>query len=89
MAIMGTRVGVTGVMVDGVIMGIGVQATVVMVDGVIMGIGARATVVTVDGVIMGIGVRVTGGMGSITDNTFFGQLHYNNGATVPFSALND
>jgi len=30
----------------------------------------------VDGVIMVLGVRVTGGMGDIADNIFFGKLYH-------------
>ena len=58
-----------------VIMVIGVRVTGVMVDGVIMVIGVGVTEVMVEGIIMVIGVRVTGGMGGITDNTLFGQVH--------------
>ena len=72
-----------------VIMVIGVRVTGVMVDGVIMVLGVQVTGVMVDGVIMVLGVRVTGVMGGIADNTFFGQLHYVNDVTIPFSTLND
>jgi hypothetical protein len=41
----------------------------------VIGGGVLVTGVTVDGVILVLGVRVTGIMGGIADNTFFGQLH--------------
>jgi len=72
-----------------VIMLIGVRVTGVMVDGVIMVIGVRVMGVMVDAAIMVLGVRVTGVMGGIADNAFFGQLHYVNDVTIPFSTLND
>jgi hypothetical protein len=56
-------------------LGPGVGVTGVMVDGVIMVIVVRDTGVTVEGVIMVLGVRVPGVMGDITDNTFDGQLN--------------
>jgi len=72
-----------------VIMVIGVLVMGVMVDAAIMVLGVQVTGVMVDGVIMVLGVRVTGVMGGIADNTFFGQLHYVNDVTIPFSTLND
>jgi hypothetical protein len=57
---------------------------------VIMGLGrgVRVTGVMVDAVIMVLGVLVTGVMGGIADNTFFGKLYYND-VIIPFSTLND
>ena len=45
---------------------------------VIMGLGRGVRVIGVmaDGIIMVLGVGVTGGMGGIADNTFFGELYY-------------
>jgi len=53
------------------------------------GRGVLVTGVIGEGVIMVLGVRVTGVVGGIADNTFFGQLHYVNDVTIPFSTLND
>jgi len=69
--------------------GRGVRVTGVMVDGAIMVLGVLVTGVIGEGVIMVLGVRVTGVVGGIADNTFFGQLHYVNDVTIPFSTLND